>query len=129
MKLLIITLFGIVQGFHTSFLHHKYNTGSIYYKDNKYPLSRPHYDKFLKYIKNNTNDEDLVEKFIERRSYPISKKYFENFVKRLNSKNITEQNNEILNNDLFNRVNGTIRIVIGKPLFNFEENGSQVFRI
>lgn len=123
MKLLIISLFGIVQGFYTSFLHHKYNTGSIYYKDNKYPLSRPHYDKFLKYIKNNTNDEDLVEKFIERKSYPISKKYFENFVKRLNSKNITEQNSEILNNDLFNRVNGTIRIIVGKPLFNFEENG------
>jgi len=123
MKLLIISLFGIVQGFYTSFLHHNYNIGGIYYKDNKYPLSRPHYDKFLKYIKNNTNDEDLVEKFIERKSYPISKKYFENFVKRLNSKNITEQNSEILNNDLFNRVNGTIRIIVGKPLFNFEENG------
>ena len=90
MRFSILTLFGIisfVEGFYTSFLHHKYNTGNIYYKDNKYPISRPHYDKFLKYIKNNTNDDNFVEKILERRSYPLSQKYFENSIKRLNSKN------------------------------------------
>jgi cell division protease FtsH len=132
MRFSILSLFGIgsfVQGF---FPQHKYNIGNIYYKDNKYPLSRPHYDKFLKYIKNNTNNyqdsNNLVEKILERRNYPLSKKYFESSIKRLNSKNISEQNNEILGIDLFNRDNSTIRIIIGRqlinPLFDFEENGN-----
>jgi ATP-dependent Zn protease len=125
MRFSILSLFGFVSFVQGFLQHHKYNTGNIYYKDNKYPLSRPHYDKFLKYIKNTTNEDDLVEKILERRNYPFSKKYFENFVKRLNSKNITQQNSEILNNDLFNRENNnsSIRIIIGKPLFNFQENG------
>jgi len=115
-------MISFVQGF---LQHHRYNTGSTYYKDNKYPLSRPHYEKYLKYIKNTTNeDNNLVEKMLEKRNYPHSKKYFENFLKRLNSKNITQQNNEILNNDLFNKENGNIRIIVGKPLFTFEENGN-----
>lgn len=128
MKVLLLSSLVVpfVQSFYKSFLHHNYNIGGIYYKDNKYPLSRPHYDKYLKYIKNNTNNDDSVGKFLQRKSYPLSKEYFENFVKRLNSKNITQQNSEILGSDLFNRENGTIRIVIGKqiisPLFNFEEN-------
>jgi cell division protease FtsH len=33
------------------------------------------------------------------KNYPFSKKYYESYVKRLNSKNITIQNNELLGND------------------------------
>ena len=34
-----------------------------------------------------------------RKHYPFSKKYFENYIRRLNSKNITVQNDAILNNE------------------------------
>jgi cell division protease FtsH len=101
------------------------------YNDHKYPLSRPHYEKYFN-IKNQTdnyeNTKELRDFFLNRHKYPFSKNYYENSIKRLNSRNITEQNNEILGNDYFNRGNGTVRIIIGRPivnpLFNFEENGN-----
>jgi len=72
----------------------KYNVGFLY--NNKYPLSRPHYEKFFKQIKNNANNSDIENNFSQKRYYPFSKNYYENFIRRLNSKNISEQNNEIL---------------------------------
>jgi cell division protease FtsH len=101
------------------------------YNDHKYPLSRPHNEKYFN-IKNQTdnheNTKELRDFFLNRHKYPFSKNYYENYIKRLNSRNITEQNNEILGNDYFNRGNGTVRIIIGRPivnpLFNFEENGN-----
>jgi len=60
-------------------------------------------------------------------NYPFSRKYFETAVKRLNSKNITIQNNEILgNNDMFsdksiaqqNSSAPKYRIIINRNLFN-----------
>ena len=116
----------MVQGF---FPVNLYNYGvkiqNNYPVQNKYPLSRPYYDKFIKRINNGSNEyNEIVEKMVRRKSYPLSKKYFEDFVKRLNSKNSTEQSNAILNNDLENglyrereRQNGTLRIIIGQPLF------------
>ena len=75
------------------------------------------------------------------RKYPFSQKYFERYIKRLNSKNITEQNEEILKNDLENYYNylpkenviknitgdgrPRVRIIINKNLLNplsFEED-------
>ena len=73
-----------------------------------------------------------------RKKYPFSPNYHEHYIKRLNSKNITEQTNEILNsgkfeneneneNDLANLYNGngnrnaTVRIIINKG--NLEQLG------
>jgi len=66
---------------------------SMYNK--KYPLSRPHYDKFFSHInntKNTENSDDFVAKFLQKRNYPLSRNYYESFIKRLNSKNIENQN-------------------------------------
>jgi len=58
------------------------------------------------------------------RQYPLSQKYFEQSVKRLNSKNITIQNQEILNNDdgyRSSRQNNTypgLKITISPSVFN-----------
>jgi len=76
-----------------------------------------------------------------RNNYPFSRKYYENYLKRLNSKNITTQNKEILgNDDLFSHIPPeniqknesfptNFRIIINKNLFtgfselNFETQG------
>jgi len=128
MKILLysfISILSCVRGFFPSYKYH-------IYKDLKYPLSRPHYEKYFN-IKNQTTDtyketKEFRDFFLNRKKYPFSKNYYENSIKRLNSRNNTEQNNEILGNDYLNRENGTIRIVIGRqiinPLFNFEENGN-----
>jgi len=61
-------------------------------------------------------------------NYPFSRKYYETYLKRLNSKNVTLQNNELLgNDDMFSHLpsenvqrndTGTIRIIINKNLLN-----------
>ena len=78
------------------------------------------------------------------RKYPFSQKYFEKYIKRLNSRNISEQNEEILRDDLENlyhylprenvikNITGDgiprVRIIINKNLLNpfnplnFQEN-------
>lgn len=64
-----------------------------------------------------------------RNNYPFSMKYYETYMKRLNSKNITIQNNEIVgNDDLYyyiphdniqtNGTNSSVRIIINKNLLN-----------
>lgn len=64
-----------------------------------------------------------------RNNYPFSRKYYETYLKRLNSKNITIQTNELLNNDLFPHIPqsniqhndtfpGGVRIIINKNLLN-----------
>lgn len=106
-----ICIISFVQGF---FPKYNYYISNIY-KFNKYPLSLPHYEKLIKSksinIKNTNN-------FLQKKNYPLSKNYYENFIKRLNSKNITEQQNEMLDNGGFNRDNTTIRIIIGKQFIN-----------
>jgi cell division protease FtsH len=68
----------------------------------------------------------------ENKNYPFSQKYFERYIKRLNSKNITEQSDAILNNnddgdndpfghipiENMNITNGRVRIIINKNIFN-----------
>jgi cell division protease FtsH len=111
---------GLVQGFYTSFLYHSSIKGRIFNFDKKYPLSRPHYDKYL-HIKNHS---EFVDNVLQKKRYPLSKNYYESFIKRLNSKNITLQNNELLQNhfdDLhpfhnFDEKNKTFRIVIPRQL-------------
>jgi len=61
-------------------------------------------------------------------NYPFSRKYYETYLKRLNSKNITIQNNELLgNDDIYSHLpsenvqrnqTGGIRIIINKNLLN-----------
>jgi hypothetical protein len=65
----------------------------------------------------------------DNKKYPFSQKYFERYIKRLNSKNITEQSQAILNEDNddpfghipienLNITNGRVRIIINKNIFN-----------
>jgi cell division protease FtsH len=65
----------------------------------------------------------------DNKKYPFSQKYFERYIKRLNSKNITEQSQAILNEDNddpfghipienLNITNGRVRIFINKNIFN-----------
>ena len=74
--------------------------------------------------------------FGSHRSYPFSQKYYENYLHRLNSKNITLQNEEILgNDDMFERNEtepifpGGVRIIISKtpmnPFFPEPENDNE----
>ena len=74
--------------------------------------------------------------FGSQRSYPFSQKYYENYLHRLNSKNITLQNEEILgNDDMFERNEtepifpGGVRIIISKtpmnPFFPEPENDNE----
>jgi cell division protease FtsH len=141
MKFGITDFIGFVSfgmSFINSFLFtQRYNVGFLY--NNKYPLSRPHYEKFFKQIKNNANNANNTNNsyLANKKYYPFSKNYYENFIKRLNSKNISEQNNEILglnnheheNQDKdfydfeyeyedkeFEKKNKTIRVVLSKPL-------------
>ena len=69
-----------------------------------------------------------------RNDYPFSRKYYEKYLKRLNSKNITLQNHEIIgNHDIFSPQQNDsspteLRIIINKNIFdglnslNFEDN-------
>jgi cell division protease FtsH len=100
--------------------------------NNKYPLSRPYYEKYLKNLNNtgignkntgigNKNTGIGNKNTINDNKYPLSRYYYEKFIKRLNSKNISEQTNEILGpNDEedidvdFNPNNKTYRIIINK---------------
>ena len=81
---------------------------------NKYPISRPHYlnrkslpipssnsDKLHNFSSNNTSTFSNIHprnisKTILYRAYPISRPHHENYLKRLNSKNITVRNFNLL---------------------------------
>ena len=91
--------------------------GGFFFSNNKYPLSKPYYDKYLKRIqsKDNLNHNEMMEKILKIKKYPLSKNYYENFIKKLNSKN---QTNDFLfpddNDNDFNK-NKTLRIIINSP--------------
>jgi len=84
---------------------------------------------FLKPFTNRPVRSSRVMKLGSGYNYPFSRKYYETYIKRLNSKNITIQNNEIIgNDDLYAHIpseniqrNGSsprFRIIINKNLFN-----------
>jgi len=105
--------------------HQNYNIGIN--NNYKYPLSRPHFEKYFKHIKNNTDDLEnrniVVDNFLRKRNYPLSRNYFEGLIKRLNSRNITEKNYNILGkNEIEKPKNTTISIIIGNQLCNYQEN-------
>ena len=52
---------------------------------------------YYNHIKNNN-----ILKINNIRKYPISRAYYEGYIKKLNNKNITEQNSEILNKNYYN---------------------------
>jgi cell division protease FtsH len=110
---LLFSLYGLsfVQGF-LPVNFHKYR---MQYNGNKYPLSRPYYDKQMKKLTNNSDTPS--ESFMNKRNYPLSRDYYEKYIKRLNSKNISEQTNEILgpeDESMFDKTNTTYRIVLSK---------------
>jgi cell division protease FtsH len=62
----------------------------------KYPISKPYYKKH-----ENKSDEKITTPIFNRFKYPHSKRYYEDYMKRLNSKNETIQNEEILKGEEF----------------------------
>ena len=50
--------------------------------------------------------------------YPISRDYYERYIKRLNSRNVTIQTNEIIQQHEERKNNATYRIIINKNMFN-----------
>lgn len=70
----------------------------MYNKNNISPFGRKYYEQYLnkKYNHSNTNNNN-IEPFLKK--YPITKPDFIEKLKRLNSKNITIQNNSILGLD------------------------------
>jgi len=114
-------IISFVQGF---FPKYKYHINNIY-KVSKYPNSLPHHENLIK-NKNNSNNIEDTKINLQNINYPFSKIYYEKFIKRLNSRNITQQQNEILGNSDIKRDNTTIRIIIGKqfinPLFDDDNN-------
>jgi cell division protease FtsH len=85
----------------------------------KYPHSILYNKKMATNFNNTkeTNNIEIIENFLKKKSYPLSKNYYESNLKRLNSKNISEQMNEILGNFQNNERNKSLRITIS-PLFN-----------
>jgi cell division protease FtsH len=117
MKLDFVLLFSLcglsfVQGFLPAVNFHKYR---MQYNGKKYPLSRPYYHKQMKKLTNNSDTPP--ESFMNKRNYPLSRDYYDKYIKRLNSKNISEQTNEILgpeDESEFDKTNTTYRIVISQ---------------
>ena len=73
-------------------------------------------------------------RLFSQNNYPFSRKYYENYIKRLNSKNITIQNQEILgNNDIYNHSyteerKPKLRIIINQsPFPSFEQEDDPDF--
>ena len=113
----------------------------------KYPISK-YNERYIKRLSNNSAENNNNATTNHRRKYPLSKLNREKHVKRLNSKNITEQINEILNleddDDLFddeidedlaelynmasnNRNNsGGFRIVIHNNGLGFTYTGNEI---
>jgi len=106
-----------VNGFLFSGKGNLYNYGSrIHNINNKYPLSRPYYERQLRRLNNDTDTP--FESYINKRMYPLSRNHFDKYIRRLNSRNITEQNNEILgpNDDEseLHQNNITYRIIVNQ---------------
>ena len=62
----------------------------------KYPISRPH-----RQIPPPEKKEINIRPLFNRFKYPLSRHYYENYIRRLNSKNISDQNEEILRGEDF----------------------------
>jgi cell division protease FtsH len=112
----------------------------------KYPISRPHNQQNKK-----PNQEINIRPLFNRFKYPLSKQYYESYLKRLNSKNSTLQNEEILKGDDFyqqydgdvpilnillnqtqsmNESNrGSFRVIINKNMFSqYQKQYDETFR-
>ena len=109
----------------------------------KYPISKPH-----RKLEKPENQDINIRPLFNRFKYPLSKQYYENYIKRLNSKNSSEQNEEILNGDdfyhqdsddvpilniLFNETGnntrgGGFRVIINKNMFApFQQQYDETF--
>ena len=62
----------------------------------KYPISRPH-----RQIPPPEKKEINIRPLFNRFKYPLSRHYYETYIRRLNSKNISDQNEEILRGEDF----------------------------
>lgn len=95
MKLSLFKLLLLVSTFITS------NSFSPLYfthinEPRKYPISRPHRE-ILPPEKKEINIRPLFNRF----KYPLSRHYYESYIRRLNSKNISDQNEQILRGEDF----------------------------
>jgi cell division protease FtsH len=64
----------------------------------KYPISKPH----RKFPNPNPEKKEInVRQLFNRFKYPLSRDYYDSYIRRLNSKNISDQNEEILRGENF----------------------------
>jgi len=99
MRLLLFFIFLYFSNAYVNFgfMH----TNSLNNKNKKYPISK---EKSF-YIKQNiplNNNTDIPSSSFPSRIYPLSRKYYEEWVKRLNSKNNTIRDAELLKSDYEN---------------------------
>jgi ATP-dependent metalloprotease FtsH len=82
----------------------------------KYPISRPHkhQDPNLPTEQKDINIRPLFNRF----KYPLSRQYYESYIKRLNSKNESEQNEEILRGEDFYHQSGDDDLSVLSISFN-----------
>jgi cell division protease FtsH len=84
----------------------------------KYPISRPHKQLNPNQNPNPERKEVNIRSLFNKFKYPFSRQYYENYIKRLNSKNITEQNEEILRGEEFYNQEGDDNLSVVNILFN-----------
>jgi cell division protease FtsH len=80
-----------------------YKIGITNYENNlnNKKITNPYGRKYYEEVLNRKNQElnEQKEEYYLKNKYPVSKLYYEEQIKRLNSKNVTIQNNSILGND------------------------------
>ena len=80
-----------------------YKIRTVNYENNlnNKKITNPYGRKYYEEVLNRKNQElnEQKEQYYLKNKYPVSKLYYEEQIKRLNSKNVTIQNNSILGND------------------------------
>jgi len=128
---LILSTFFSTQGFLIPFTHIN--------EARKYPISRPHrqFPNQNPETPENQQKDINIRPLFNRFKYPLSRQYYETYIKRLNSKNASEQNEEILKGEDFYHQSGDDDLSVINILFNetennnntLESNGKSSFRV
>ena len=90
MLLLVFSIFSVVASFSSGFIHTKWN------KKTEGFVQKRCNNGYISFLKTTRKPQTI---FSSRKHYPYSNQFFEEYLKRLNSKNITIQHENILSED------------------------------
>jgi cell division protease FtsH len=108
-----------------SFSKRKYHISVPYYLKNNYQHNNQTHTNSSRYANNMLTRN--ITRFILPRTYPLSRSHHENYLRRLNSKNVTMQELQILNGGEFNFSENDIEDLTNHPFFkNIVGNGSDI---